>query len=223
MSGADHNGGTTSLSLIEAPNGNGNGNGNGHVTVETPDGVILERRDPTRRVTVTVIVPTLNEARNLPHVLPRIPVWVHEVILVDGGSEDGTVEVAQRLVPGHPRRRRRSARARAPRCRPGSGPARGDIIVTLDADGSTDPAEIPAFVGCLLAGADFVKGSRFLQGGGTDDMGAAPAQRQLGLRGLVRRRLRRPLLGPLLRLQRLLAARVCPSSTATPTASRSRR
>jgi hypothetical protein len=40
----------------------------------------------------------------------------------------------------------------------------------LDADGSTDPSEIPAFVGALLAGADFVKGSRFLQGGGTSDM-----------------------------------------------------
>jgi hypothetical protein len=40
----------------------------------------------------------------------------------------------------------------------------------LDADGSTDPAEIPAFIGVLLAGANFVKGSRFLQGGGTSDM-----------------------------------------------------
>jgi hypothetical protein len=40
----------------------------------------------------------------------------------------------------------------------------------LDADGSTSPAEIPAYVGALLAGADFAKGSRFLQGGGTDDM-----------------------------------------------------
>jgi hypothetical protein len=40
----------------------------------------------------------------------------------------------------------------------------------LDSDGSTDPAEIPAFVGSLIAGADFAKGSRFLQGGGTSDM-----------------------------------------------------
>ncbi|MEM6283977.1 MAG: glycosyltransferase family 2 protein, partial [Chloroflexota bacterium] len=45
-----------------------------------------------------------------------------------------------------------------------------DIIVMLDADGSTDPTEIPAFVGALAAGADFVKGSRFMQGGLTDDM-----------------------------------------------------
>jgi hypothetical protein len=40
----------------------------------------------------------------------------------------------------------------------------------IDADGSMDPGEIPAFVGALLAGADFVKGSRFMQGGGTGDM-----------------------------------------------------
>jgi glycosyltransferase involved in cell wall biosynthesis len=59
----------------------------------------------------------------------------------------------------------------------------GDIIVTLDADGSADPAEIPAFVGALLAGADFVKGSRFLQGAATDDM---EWYRWLGNWGLVR-------------------------------------
>jgi glycosyltransferase involved in cell wall biosynthesis len=48
--------------------------------------------------------------------------------------------------------------------------ATGDIIVMLDADGSTDPAEIPLFCAALRSGADFVKGSRFVQGGGTSDM-----------------------------------------------------
>jgi len=55
--------------------------------------------------------------------------------------------------------------------------ATGDIIVMLDADGSTDPREIPAYVGALLAGADYAKGSRFAQGGGTEDM---TVLRQLG-------------------------------------------
>jgi glycosyltransferase involved in cell wall biosynthesis len=55
--------------------------------------------------------------------------------------------------------------------------ATGDIIVMLDADGSTDPGEIPAFIGTLLTGAHFAKGSRFLQGGGTADM---PLHRKLG-------------------------------------------
>jgi glycosyltransferase involved in cell wall biosynthesis len=61
--------------------------------------------------------------------------------------------------------------------RTGFRTATGDIIVMLDADGSTSPAEIPAFVGALLTGADFAKGSRFLQGGGTADM---PLYRKLG-------------------------------------------
>ena len=64
----------------------------------------------------------------------------------------------------------------------GFAAARGDILITLDADGSADPAEMAAFVGALLAGADFVKGSRFLQGGDTRDM---EWYRRLGNWGLL--------------------------------------
>jgi glycosyltransferase involved in cell wall biosynthesis len=130
---------------------------------------------------VSVVIPTLNEAANLPHVLPRIPGWIDEIVLVDSQSNDGTVEVARQLRPDivvvqQPRLGKGAA------LRAGFAAARGDIIVTLDADGSTDPAEIPAFVGALLAGADFVKGSRFAQGGGTDDM---EWYRRLGNWGLL--------------------------------------
>lgn len=118
---------------------------------------------------VSVVIPTLNEEKNLAHVLPRIPKWVHEVLLVDGHSTDGTIEVAKRLSPDI-RIVVQEGRGKGAALRTGFASARGDIIVTLDADGSTDPAEIPLFVGALLAGADFVKGSRFVQGGGTDDM-----------------------------------------------------
>ena len=125
---------------------------------------------------VSVVIPTLNEAENLPDVLPWIPDWVHEVILVDGFSTDGTVEVALSLRPDikiviHKKKGKGTA------LQAGFAAATGDIIVMLDADGSTDPAEIPAFVGTLLGGADFAKGSRFLQGGGTTDM---PIHRKLG-------------------------------------------
>ena len=48
--------------------------------------------------------------------------------------------------------------------------AKGDIIVMLDADGSTDPDEIRRFVSALLTGADLAKGSRFIAGGGSDDI-----------------------------------------------------
>jgi glycosyltransferase involved in cell wall biosynthesis len=135
----------------------------------------------SHRPTVTVIIPTIDEAANLPHVLPRIPLWVEEVILVDSHSTDGTVDVARQLIPNvvilQQERLGKGAALRS-----GFAAARGDIIITLDADGSTDPGEIPAFVGALLAGADFVKGSRFAQGGGTDDM---EWYRRLGNWGLL--------------------------------------
>lgn len=130
---------------------------------------------------VSVVVPALNEAENLPYVLPRIPKWVDEVILVDGHSVDNTIAVARQLWPNI-RIVMQEGRGKGAALRTGFAAATGDIIVMLDADGSTDPAEIPAFVGSLLAGADFVKGSRFLQGGGTTDM---PIHRRLGNWGFV--------------------------------------
>jgi len=152
---------------------NGNGNGRGH------------RAGLFSEVTVSVVIPTLNEERNLPHVLPRIPEWVHEVVLVDGRSHDATVEVARAIMPGiRVVKEKRPGKGRA--LQAGFLAATGDIIVTLDADGSTNPAEIPAFVGCLLAGADFAKGSRFMQGGGTDDMGLVRRSGNWALRGVVR-------------------------------------
>ena len=121
------------------------------------------------QISVSVIVPALNEAKNLQYVLPRIPDWVDEVVLVDGNSTDNTIEMARSLRPDI-RIVQQQGRGKGAALRTGFAAATGEIIVMLDADGSTDPAEMPAFVGALLAGADFVKGSRFLQGGGTSDM-----------------------------------------------------
>jgi glycosyltransferase involved in cell wall biosynthesis len=118
---------------------------------------------------VTVVIPALNEADNLPHVLPRMPAWVHEVLIVDGNSTDGTVEVARALMP-QVRIVQQTGRGKGDALRAGFASATGDLIVMLDADGSMDPREIPLFIGALLAGADMAKGSRFLQGGGTRDM-----------------------------------------------------
>lgn len=118
---------------------------------------------------VSVVIPTLNEEANLPHVLPMVPEWVHEVIVVDGHSVDRTVELALMLRPDA-RIVRQSGRGKGNALIAGFEAATGDIVVTLDADGSTDPREMPAFVGALISGADFAKGSRFMQGGGTDDM-----------------------------------------------------
>jgi glycosyltransferase involved in cell wall biosynthesis len=126
-------------------------------------------QDRGRVPTVSVVVPAKNEAKNLPHVLTRIPGWVDEVILVDGNSTDGTADVARELRPDI-RVVAQDRPGKGAALRAGFAAAKGDIIVMIDADGSMDPGEIPAYVGALLSGADFVKGSRFLQGGGTNDM-----------------------------------------------------
>jgi glycosyltransferase involved in cell wall biosynthesis len=128
------------------------------------------------RPTVSVLIAALNEAESLPQVLPRIPSWVHEVLLVDGHSTDETIAVARRVRPDI-RIIMQEGKGKGAAIRTGFAHATGDIVVMIDADGSTDPAEIPAFVEALLAGADFAKGSRFLKGAGTDDM---PLLRRLG-------------------------------------------
>jgi hypothetical protein len=134
---------------------------------------------------VSVIIPTLNEARNLPHVLPAIPADIHEVILVDGRSTDDTVEVARRLLPTV-RILEEPKPGKGAALRAGFLAATGDIIVMLDADGSADPAEIPRFVQALVDGADLAKGSRFLPGGGSADITRIRALGNRGFTLLVR-------------------------------------
>lgn len=118
---------------------------------------------------VTVVIPTLNEERNVGWVIERVPAMVDEIILVDGRSTDRTIEVALAIRPDivvvrESRPGKGSALRRA------FSAATGDIIVMLDADCSMDPAEIPAFVEAVRAGADVAKGSRFLDGGGSIDI-----------------------------------------------------
>ena len=91
------------------------------------------------------------------------------MILVDGNSEDDTVDVARRARPDI-RVVVQTGRGRATRSPAASRLPRGDIIVMLDADGSTDPAEIPLFVEALLTGADLAKGTRFDLGGASEDI-----------------------------------------------------
>jgi glycosyltransferase involved in cell wall biosynthesis len=121
------------------------------------------------RYRVSVVIPALNEARNLPHVLARLPLDVHEVIVVDGHSVDDTVAVAQRLRPDvRIVMQTRKGKGNALAC--GFAAATGDIIAMIDADGSADPGEIPRFIRALTDGADFAKGTRFVPGGGSSDI-----------------------------------------------------
>ena len=137
--------------------------------------------------TVSVVVPTRNEARNLEVVLPAIAAVrpaVHEIIVVDGNSTDGSLEVARRVLPSvRTITQTRMGKGNAMAC--GFAAVTGDVVVMFDADGSADPAEIPAFVAALVAGADFAKGSRFTAGGGSDDITLLRKTGNFGLNGVA--------------------------------------
>jgi len=70
--------------------------------------------------------------------------------------------------------------------RSGFAAATGDIIVVLDVDCSMHPREIVLLIGALLSGADFVKGSRFVQGGGSEDLSLLRMVGNWGLTQTVR-------------------------------------
>lgn len=134
---------------------------------------------------ISIVIPARNEARNLEIVLPDLPA-VHEVILVDGHSVDGTIAAAQAVLPDIKIvQQTRKGKGNALAC--GFAAATGDVIVMFDADGSADPAEIPLFVEALLGGADFAKGSRFLTGGGSADITRVRSAGNLGLNVLANR------------------------------------
>ncbi len=146
---------------------------NDHIDSSAPADVVairnLPERDHPTAPRVSVVIPTCNEAKNLPHLFSRLPADLHEVIVVDGRSVDDTIEVARSLRP-HVRivLQTRAGKGNAVAC--GFAQATGDILVMLDADGSADPQEIPRFVAALTEGADFATGTRFAVGGGSTDI-----------------------------------------------------
>lgn len=151
----------------------------------------LDAPDPTTSlrlapppITVSLVIPAMNEARNIGWVLERLPSTIDEVILVDGDSVDDTVEVSRAICPdirviGQDRPGKGAA------LRAGFAAARGEVIVMIDADGSMNPAEIERFLELLGDGHDLVKGSRFVADGGTTDMERVRRWGNAALRGLV--------------------------------------
>ncbi len=135
-----------------------------------------QRRPPR----MSIVIPTLNEARNLPHVFATLPADIHEVIVVDGHSTDDTIAVTRALRPDA-RILTQPGRGKGDALRYGFNAATGDLVVMLDADGSTSGSEIPRFVAALQSNADLAKGTRFAPGGGSGDI---TRSRHLGNRAL---------------------------------------
>lgn len=117
---------------------------------------------------VSLVVPTMNEAKNIPHVFSQIPDLVDEIVVVDS-STDNTVDMIRKMRPDA-RIFSEKPNGKGNALKKGFEYATGDIVVMIDADGSMDPHEIPQMVQPLMNGYDVVKGSRFL--GGSEDLSA---------------------------------------------------
>jgi glycosyltransferase involved in cell wall biosynthesis len=127
-------------------------------------------------MTVSVIIPAWNEAESIASVLAEIPSeFVNEVLVIDGGSTDGTPEIAAACgarVLIEPRR----GYGRA--CATGAAAANGQFLVFLDADGADDPRYIPDLLSPVQTGtADMVLGSRLA---GRMQKGAMPWHQRRG-------------------------------------------
>lgn len=120
---------------------------------------------------ISVVIPTLNEAPNIKEVFPDIPDFVDEIVVVDGSSTDGTRDEIlkfrsdAKIIVEKPR-------GKGAAIKKGFENATGDLIVMMDADGSHNPREIPMLLEPVLDGHDVAKGSRMLPGGGSDDFTA---------------------------------------------------
>ena len=182
-----------------ADRANGGSNSSSGANSMTTRGALIERRRPMPashgepwtyvmngtnvRVTVSIIVPARNEAANLVLLLPALPP-AYEVILVDGNSVDGTVEVARRALP-QIRVVKQTGKGKGDAMCAGLRAATGDISVFIDADGSNTADEIHQFVLALVSGADLAKGSRFLPRGGSSDITGVRRLGNWGIRFLV--------------------------------------
>lgn len=121
---------------------------------------------------LSIILPTYNEAANLPELLERISIVLKnnafEVIVVDDDSPDNTWEAAERLKKQYPMLRvirRVGRRGLASAVVEGFGAATGDVFVVMDADLQHDPVIIRDLLARIADGADIAVASRYVEGG----------------------------------------------------------
>lgn len=119
---------------------------------------------------VNVIIPTLNEGRNISDLIIRLRlIGCKDILIVDGHSSDDTVKTA-RTLGAKVIHQNGNGKGDALRQAFEGSCLEGDVVVIMDADGSMAPEEIRQFVEALRDGVDVVKGSRFLPRGGSEDL-----------------------------------------------------
>jgi len=121
----------------------------------------------------TLLIPALNELEGMKVILPRIRrEWVDQIVLLDGGSEDGTAEYARRQGLQVHVQRRPGLRAGYVEVLP---LIEGDVLVTFSPDGNSIPELIPPLLAKVRQGYDMVIVSRYLPGAFSDDDDAITA------------------------------------------------
>ena len=131
---------------------------------------------PLPRPSVTVVVPTYREVENIPHLVRRIGMVREsagldlELLLVDDNSLDGSVEAVESLgLPWIRMVVRTADRGLSQAVLDGLRRSERDVLIVMDADLSHPPEKIPEMLDALQRGAEVVVGSRFAEGGSTDD------------------------------------------------------
>jgi hypothetical protein len=133
----------------------------------------LRRRDPSakpKKLSVSVVVPTRNEAGNVAGAIERTPVMGKstELIFVEGGSSDGTWETIQQAIKDYKGPLKLSAyqqtgKGKGDAVRLGFSKAKGDVLMILDADLTVPPEELPVFYDVIARGlGDYVQGTRLV-------------------------------------------------------------
>jgi len=116
---------------------------------------------------IEVIIPTLNEEKTIGSIIERTFTYTDKVLVIDGWSDDSTIEIAKKMGA---RIMFQNGRGKGAALKEAFEYVNGEIIVILDGDGSMKPEEIPMFLKGIYSGADIVKGSRFLGEGGSEDI-----------------------------------------------------
>ncbi len=113
-----------------------------------------------KRLTVTLLIPTLNEIDGMKVIMPQIDAdWVNQIIILDGGSTDGTVEWAKENGYQVYKQTQSGIRQAYMEVLPH---IEGDVILTFSPDGNSLAHLIPALVEKINQGYDMVIASRYL-------------------------------------------------------------
>jgi glycosyltransferase involved in cell wall biosynthesis len=122
---------------------------------------------------ITLLLPTLNEIDGMRTIMPRVnPAWVDEILVVDGGSTDGTVEYAREA--GY-RVHHQKSKGITYAYQEALEVATGDIVVAFSPDGNSIPERIPEVVAKMREGWDMVIVSRYCDGAKSEDDDAVTA------------------------------------------------